>query len=494
MRGPLLCGGLLVAVSMGCWQGPSNHANVHGIADSAPDAQPIIRAASYLDLSKQCPLGEGTPLSDVRGWLERQDYAALDAEISRAHGAYRQTSACEHFISNTFEFLVSLDFAQLDRWVAARPDSWAALTARANKWINLGYERRGWAFAKDVTEEQWAGMRDAFARATSDLDRAVKLEPDGFMAYGEAIRLLQASGGELEWRPWLDALLARDPANDHVRRVAMDALTPQWGGSLAATRAVAEEAQKFAERNPRLPALLGHADAHEANALLSQGRDAEAASLFRRALARADLTTAYEGLATCLQRAKDWQALLELSDQWVAALNQVGAHLWRGRALMQLDRPAEALAAYEIAVQFAPRYALALELRGAAYRRLGRFEAAAADFRAALALQYNAWTVNQLAEVASEDPRTAPKSADLARALVAAYPTDHEAWFLLGSALHESGASDSNGALERYVELAQSEGSEWARLARARRLLRPPPAGAGTLPALVHVGLAQKKP
>jgi tetratricopeptide (TPR) repeat protein len=276
--------------------------------------------------------------------------------------------------------------------------------------------------------------------------------------------------------------------------MALEASAPNWGGSLAAMRALADDAQRFADRNPKLRKLLGNADVQQGHALRLEGRYADAEALYRRALSHGDDHDWYDALARCLQAAGKWQALLQVSDEWNAALDQVGAQVWRGIALVQLGRPEEALAAYEIALRVDPENARTLELHAAALRRLGRFADAASDLRHALALHYNGWSVTQLAEIAAEAPGTAAQSAELARALVAANPTYHEAWFLLGSALRASGNPEASAAFERYVALAQSDGAESTRLAQVRRFLHPPVPGGRTLPALAYLGLAHPKP
>ena len=505
MRGALVRGALLAALLTGCGhdadaptQSGAEAAAAGPVpADSAiapaPDAA-IMKAPTNRELSKLCPLGDGTTIDSLHRLLERGEFAEVDAVFRRTHEAYRQTSACEFYVRNTVEALRNFDFALLDRWVAARPESWAALTTRASKWVNTGYQRRGGRLAKDVTQEQWAGMRDAFARAGRDLQRAVEIEPNGFMAYADAIRLLQASGGEPEWRPWLDALLARDPANFEVRWAALDALVPNWGGSLAAMRELAEDAQRFADRNPKLRKLLGRADVEQGHAYRLAGRYAEAAVLFRRALAHGDDHIWYDELAKCLEAMGQWKEVLEVSDSWIAALDQAIAYVWRGRALLELGRPAEALASYDVAIQYSPDYAYALRLRASALKRSGRLAEASSDLHHALALEYDAWAVNELAEIATEDPTSTPHSVSLARTLIDKHPNDPAPWFLLGSALHASGAAEARAALDRYVALAQASGDEWARLAKARRMLNPPPPGGRPLPALAYLGLARAKP
>jgi tetratricopeptide (TPR) repeat protein len=459
-------------------------------AEAAPASAPIAKAPTLAELNRSCPLGDGARFDDLRAFAERGDFARIDAEMQKMLDAYRQTHACEHHLWNTFGFLAGLDFAPLDRWTAVRPDSWAAFTARGIKWVETGYQRRGVRLARDVTETQWAGMREAFAQADRDLMRALQLEPDDFVAYGNAIYRLQSEGDPAQIVKALDAMLERDPYNVGLRRTAMQALSPYWGGSIEAMRRVAEDAQRHADRNPRLRILPGYVEAEAARVHWFGKRYAEAAAGYSKALAYGDDADWYGWLANCLSRTEDWNGLLRTADLWLAALGEdASAHNWRGRALRELGKLPQALEEFDRAIALAPHFGYALNLRGITHKESGRLAEAAADLRHGLEHEYTSWALNALIEVAAADPAAAAQTEAVARKLAEAHSQDPGAWFLLASVLHARGAGDARGALERYVALAQGDGDESARLAKARRMLDPRPA-TRTLPALSRLGLA----
>jgi tetratricopeptide (TPR) repeat protein len=376
-------------------------------------AAAIVKAPTTAELLRSCPL-ESPNFSDLHKLLDQGEFAKVDATLDAQLDGHRKAPACESHLWETVGFFCSLDFAHhLDPWAAARPDSWGALSARACRWIDTGYERRGTALAKDVTDVQWAGMRDAFARAESDLTRSLEIEPDGYVAYGYAIYLLKASGGPDQIRKWLDALVARDPFNYGVRRRAMQSLSPHWGGSIEAMRQVATDAQGFADGNPRLRILPGYAEAEAAAIDWRAGRIKEAARGYRRALAHGALAEWYAGLADCLTRLGFWPKLLETSEEWMAQLGD-GAwpRMWRGRARAELGDLAGALVDLDQAHAESPKDATILGLRGVARWRAGRLQEAAGDFRLALEIEPgDAWALEQLRALENAGAESAPVAA-----------------------------------------------------------------------------------
>ena len=389
-------------------------------APATPPA-PIARAPSYAELLRACPL-EPVVFADLRKQLDAGRYAEVDAVADRMLAGHRQTAACEGPVWETLGYLASLEFPVLDRWAAARPDSWAVFTARGGRWVDTGYARRGTHFSKDVTQEQWAGMADAFAHAQSDLQRALELEPDGFVAYGFAINMLKASGNPKEIHRWLDALLARDPLNYGVRRRAMQALDVMWGGSLDEMQEIAEQAQRYADENPRLRILPGYVEAQIGETAYRAKRYPEAAQAYRRALAYGGFTDWYGMLADALMRQSAWKELAEVSEQWIAEFgDNPTARMWRGQARVGQGDLAGGVADYDASIAQSPEYALAWRVRGQARRRSGQLTEARDDFRRSLQLDpANGWAQEQLATleaalVAQAEARRAGRAADAAQ-------------------------------------------------------------------------------
>ena len=417
MRTARLCGALFAGLLMGCdlvaaLPGVQDSAAPAKESASAEDAEPppaaIVKAPTTAELLRSCPL-ESVPFVDLHKLLDQGESAKVDAALDAMLEGHRKTPACESHLWETLSSFCSLNFAHLDRWAAARPDSWGAFSARGCRWINTGYERRGTAFAKDVTEAQWAGMRDAFARAESDLMRALELEPDGYVAYGYAMKMLKASGGPGQIRKWLDALVARDPFNYGVRRRAMESLSPRWGGSIEEMRQVAADAQGLADGNPRLRILPGFAEAEAAGIDWRAGRRKEASRGYRRALAHGGNPDWYGSLASCLAQLGFWAKLVETSEEWMAELGDgAEARYWRARGRAELGDRAGALVDLDQAHAWWPRDAHTLRQRGLVRWQLGRLREAADDFRLALEIEPdNAWAIEQLRTLEASDALSA---------------------------------------------------------------------------------------
>jgi tetratricopeptide (TPR) repeat protein len=332
----------------------------------------------------------------LRAALQAGRFAELEAELDELLAAYKTDPGCEERVWSALHALAQAELPALDRWVAERGDSWAAVTARAGHWLDVGYASRGVALARDVTDEQWEGMRRAFARTEPDLRRAVELRPDAFVAYGYAIRMLKLSaGGE---REWLAALLAHDPLNHGVRQRAMEALEPKWGGSIEEMEEIAEEALPYAGRNPQLRSLPGWPIVERARMAWWEDDLAAATAGYRRALAYGDHWSWHNGLAKLLDKQQQWKALKAEADAWLALEEHDSAPwMWRGRAYMGLGNPSAALEDFERGLARSPEDPYLVRWRGYALGKLGRLEESLAAYERALALQPDdAWTIDQL--------------------------------------------------------------------------------------------------
>lgn len=86
-----------------------------------------------------------------------------------------------------------------------------------------------------------------------------------------------------------------------------------------------------------------------------------------------------------LEQHGDWPHLLELARRWQSAdAGEPMAWYAQGRALSELQRPAEAVGAYLQALQLDPENVYALNNLGNAYRQIGRFQEALSAYREAL--------------------------------------------------------------------------------------------------------------
>jgi tetratricopeptide (TPR) repeat protein len=382
------------------------------VASTPIPSAPGAKAPTAVETLRSCALPE-PDFAGLRARLAEGAFEPLDAAYDAILEAYSRQPACEGYLWMATRNLADEDFALLDRWVAARPDSWGAATARGARWVDTGYARRGVRRSSDVTGAQWVGMREAFAHADRDLQRALEIEPGDFVAYGYSIVRLKSEGDASQITRWLDALVARDPLNVGVRKRAIEALSPRWGGSLEVMRALAEDAQQFAGQNPRLRLLPGLAVAEVAKGAHDRKQYAKAVEVYREALEISDERDWYDALSHNLDHLSDWAVLEATARHWIeVAGDDAAARFYLGKALVQSQQVAASLEHFDRAHALWPKNAEYLRWRGYARTQAGQVAGAADDLRRSLELQPgDAWASAQLAEIGSGAKANTPVAA-----------------------------------------------------------------------------------
>jgi tetratricopeptide (TPR) repeat protein len=288
--------------------------------------------------------------------LKHARYADLTRYIESFQADFEQDFHKEFWILDALDAFSTPDVSLeplLDAWVKESPGSFAPHAARGVYFRAAGMARRGTAWAKDTSQEQLAGMRQFIDRATPELARALELRPRLMAANRQQILTGQLERGKKSLRPFVDAAIAACPACFQIRAVYLFSITPRWGGSHEAMKAFAEEAQPELSKNPRLALLKGYADMDRCEQLHLDKRLDEALGACNEAL-KAGL---------------DWYFLYD-----------------EGRVLAAQEKPAEALAAFNRALEIRPQAVDVLTARARALVALGRMEDAGRDVHLALLL------------------------------------------------------------------------------------------------------------
>jgi tetratricopeptide (TPR) repeat protein len=449
--------------------------NAGAPAETAAAGEAVApRAPSMLEWSQRCT-AEPPDAAELRELLAAARYDELEARLQRVHEAYWADPACEGRVWESSAALMWRPSQQLDSWIAAHEDAWAALAIRGGRRVEDGYRARGGALSKDVTERQWEGMRDAFAAARADLERALALEPRAIFAAGYWIKMLRAGGDKREVAAVLDRTLAVDPANYGVRRRAMEALNPRWGGSLRAMESVAKQAQSESERNPRLRLLPGFPHAARGEMAWARHEWDAAIAGYESALRYGGYPDWYRSLCKLLSRQDQYRQLVRVAKDWLEySPDEAEAHFYRATGYLFMRSMERARADLDRAIELAPRYTRAYQTRSLLRARSGDLEGAANDLRRAQELSpEDAWTLQQLGPMLAERLGRPEEAVSVYRKLVALDAKSADAWFRLGSLLHAQGDPEAKSALEHYVRIAQGDSTEAARLARAQRMLDP---------------------
>ena len=346
------------------------------------DLASVERAPSPMELYELC--GSDHPGREILGPARTGDFAGLDARAEALRDRYRETPYCESHLWHAFLWLGSLNSSLLDAWVEARPESWAAHTARGSHWVDMAYRHRG--NNNVASQDQWKAAHAAVARSQRDLDRAIELAPSVPVAYGARMRGMRLAGETQEIHTVLEAALAANPLTYMARRDAVESLAPSWGGSLESMKSVAEAAQAHATENPRLRVLLGFAHIERGRAAAATRDYAQARAHYERALAHGDRDGWYSALDWAIYGSTaDYQRAI--ADRWIERIgDNVRARLLRGNASMSENRPRDALPDFERVVELSPRYWRGHSRRGLARELTGDIHGAIADYGTAVQL------------------------------------------------------------------------------------------------------------
>lgn len=175
------------------------------------------------------------------------------------------------------------------RWVEQDPASAHALVARGLHRAALAWQARGSDTAANTSAEKFAAMAAYVAQARADFEAALKTNPRHIAAYYGLLSTSQIGGEADEYARrdrWVDAALAIDPADGWIYKEWMEAVQPQWGGSLGLMRDVAAGAAQHADMNPSLALFEAEPICNEADALRCDGCDKDgprSLELYRKA-------------------------------------------------------------------------------------------------------------------------------------------------------------------------------------------------------------------
>lgn len=239
----------------------------------------------------------------------------------------------------------SPDLAEhLDAWMAAEPQAALPRLLRGRYWYQIGWHQRGHAYFNATSRKQLERMRAAFARARTDFEAAIAIDPADPAPYPPLLRLHLANGQHALRRAVWERALAAGATGTGLYRAQFTALLPWWSDlgpeeSADAIRAIVERIESGTLRGTVDPEpLRAYPDYVLAETFLRTGRVEAGLAKYR---------TFIDGPEGRLFRAR-----------------------YAGR-LRAVGRPAEALEPYVRALRNDPSRASVLRDYGAALRRLG---------------------------------------------------------------------------------------------------------------------------
>jgi len=399
-----------------------------------------------------------------------------------------------------------------NEWIEQFPQSPNAFAARSTYFMAVGWNIRGYGWAKNVSDEQWAGMKEYFVKALTDASSGLKLDPKNVTCYDVIIKMCMHTADRAVTRRALDEALAVSPSSLQLRLTYMWSLLPRWGGSHEEMLAFAQESEQYAKNNPQLHCLRGYIPFDEGWDTEYSGDYRAAITLFNKALSYGDRWIFLEHRGDCYYNLQDYQhamddylQALKLWPQDVNLLRKLGQTLYRlkrvddarlaieaaadiapldknvqtwndalksdkveaydhakkGFDLAKAGKHEEAIIEYDQAIKIQPDNYLTYYNRGVSYSRLGRLDEAVSDFERALARNANDNKSYDNIGWARQQQNRLDESIDAYSRAITIKSDDAKAYYNRSNAYYKKGRiEEAVNDLRRACELGLPEGCE----------------------------------
>ena len=251
----------------------------------------------------------------LRNMLKEKRFKDLNVMLEKYQQAFEKDPTDEYKVNNAFTAFCNLDSSYevyFKEWITHFPDDYQPYLAMAEYHYERGWKSRGYAIAEYTSEEQYEGMRSYFSKALENIDSALAIKPNLLPAHDIMIGISNASSlGGSE-----DKVIARAikqfPYSFLIRTTAFWAKAPKWGGSNYERIKIAEEAEKYVDKNPNLSSLYGLIYVIQGNALKNDKKYEKAKGMYKKALAYGERASIYKELAeNNFNHDKDYDAALE---------------------------------------------------------------------------------------------------------------------------------------------------------------------------------------
>jgi TPR repeat protein len=276
-----------------------------------------LRAADEGEVRAAATAADADPAQPL-SWLKSGDYPALESYYSQQQTRYEAGAIPDDKLYASFRKLYEDspdNEGSFDRWIAAYPNSYAAVLARGVYLYRMAWAVRGDRYLNDTSSPQIEAMNNYLRRARPDLIASLKLTDKPYLSTLYLFNVAMLNGTSSERAQWYERGTALDPDNTLLRYRYMFSLRPRWGGSYGKMQGFLDQCEKD-RVPPRLLARLAmliHAD------------------LAEDAMRRADTQKTFD----------EWQEVLSLATQ---AQEEPGTEALIGftRAAQDLNRPADA--------------------------------------------------------------------------------------------------------------------------------------------------------
>ena len=303
----------------------------------------------------------------IRNFLINRDFNNLNKLLDGYQREFENDFRYEYKLYDAYDTFSFPDPAYqtlFDAWVNQYPDFYQPYLARAFYFEMMGWESRGYRWAKDTSGEQFANMKQFFQLAHQDIEAVLKLKPDSICAYQLLINIYRATSAKNRNQEVIANSLRLFPYSFMLRENYLNALKPRWGGSYSRMDAFADEAQPYQKKNPRLRLLKGYSYADKADLVLRDKNYTKAIELYNKALTYGESAYFDYGLAECYYYSNNNATALPFINKALVLQPQYNdAMLLRSKIFYEMDNYNRSLNDLQTVTDNTPGYSLTQKTR-----------------------------------------------------------------------------------------------------------------------------------
>lgn len=345
----------------------------------------------------------------------------------------------------------------LDKWIETTR-SYQAYTARGVYLHNKGWSIRGTETIKNTSEKDVEDMRNVFVRAIADLTRALELNERNTTAYRYLIGSYGVLGNTEAANKVLDQALKVYPYTYQIRDIYMSHhLTPRWGGSYEQMFKFANDALRYADKNPRLIGLTAET-LHVIGKEL-EGTDTDAAiDFYKRALTYAPHNNIYMSLAQVYQNKSNTASELEQYNL-ILAKSPRHARALIGRSIILVEKNMQQEAVRDAS------YAITLNKGVWVTAKAGWVLETAQDYKQAITAYQLAvidnptydYPYNRLIALHISQNKDYKSAFEVAKAMCEYFPKNPNSWLYAADYAYDLHMKEAEMYISKYFEIVDKQ-------------------------------------
>lgn len=234
--------------------------------------------------------------NDFRLLLSRKMFSLLNEKLGAIQKRYAADFRAENDLTTAlYNFEVANPKIEpvLDEWVSKYPQDFQPFLCRGAYFYTRGSRARGTDYVSETLSGQLEGMEYFFRKASTDLRRALELNPSLIHAYSYMVRIAARISSKEEKKQILEKAINANPYTIIVRQYYLRLSTPRWGGSLGEMKSLIDDSRRYFQKYPEMKIIEAEIDLEEAFQAYTQKDVNRSIELYNSAISKGDSVYAY---------------------------------------------------------------------------------------------------------------------------------------------------------------------------------------------------------